>query len=110
MVIQLLVINFVVTPGEHNTNEISESITNDFPIPGRSLGVTRHDVGGDSQLLRPVVGKEEFLCQTLLIQEECQIAVFAVCSYARQYLASLRETNRYKSDAKNQMMLSDKRP
>ena len=70
MIMQLLVIDFVVASYQHHPHRICESVTDDFPIPGRSLGATRHYVGGDSQLLCPDVGIEELLCHSLLVQED----------------------------------------
>ena len=67
MLIQLRVVDGIVASKKHYTHQISKSIAYDLPIPGRSLGVTRHDVGGDSQLLRTVLGTEILLCHTLLV-------------------------------------------
>ena len=70
MIIQLLVVDFVVASNQHDTVQIGKSIADDFPIPGRSLGVTRHYVGGDSQLLRAGIGGKELLHHTAMVMNK----------------------------------------
>ena len=76
--IQLRVIDLVEAAVQHDTYDAGKSVADYFPIPGRSLGVTRQYVGGDSQFLRAHVSIEKLLCRALLIHEECQIPVFAI--------------------------------
>ena len=82
MLIQLRVVDGIVATEKHDTYQISKAVPYDPPIPRRSLGVTRHYVGGDSQLLGTHLGVKVFLCHIFFVEEERKQHIFAVCPHA----------------------------
>ena len=78
---------FVVTAYEHDTNEISESVADDLPIPGTGLVGQHHDIRSDLHALSSRVRRKVLPRRPRLIQEERQITVFAEYPNAAQDLS-----------------------
>ncbi len=94
MAVQLWVMLLVIAPDQHDTHKISKSVANNFPIPGRRLRISRHDVASQSHTFRSVVGIEELVGHALLIQKERKVALFAIRSHTGENLSCPRITNR----------------
>ena len=81
MVVQNREILLVVTASQHNTNQISKTVPNDFPIATGYLRIPCHHISSDSQSFGSDLCVEKLHGQVLLIQKESQVAMFAISTY-----------------------------